>query len=141
MAKKKGVKANIKASGSSGNYAGFWIRFVAFILDAILLGAIGSIVAGGPRNQMAGVVSLAVGWLYYAFMESSSYQATLGKLALSLKVTDLNGKKIGFGKATGRYFAKFLSAVILLIGFIMVAFSEKKQGLHDRIAGTLVVRR
>jgi uncharacterized RDD family membrane protein YckC len=73
-------------------------------------------------------------------LESSSMQATLGKMALGLKVTDLNGKQISFGKATGRYFAKIISAIILLIGFIMVAFTEKKQGLHDMIAGTLVVK-
>ncbi len=74
-------------------------------------------------------------------MESSPTQATLGKMALGIKVTDLAGKRVGFGKATGRYFGKIISALILLIGFIMVAFTEKKQGLHDKMAGCLVVNK
>ena len=84
---------------------------------------------------MAGVIS----WLYWSLMESSAKQATLGKMALGIKVTDLNGNRIGFGKATGRFFGKILSGIILDIGFIMAGFTEKKQGLHDMIAGTLVV--
>jgi len=79
-------------------------------------------------------------WLYEAFMESSSYQATLGKMIFGMKVTDLNGNRISFGRATGRHFAKWLSAMILGIGYIMVGFTERKQGLHDLLAGTLVRR-
>ena len=81
-----------------------------------------------------------VNWLYSALMESSAKQATVGKLALGIIVTDMEGRRIGFGKATGRHFAKFLSALILGIGFIMVAFTQRKQGLHDILAGTLVIR-
>jgi len=90
---------------------------------------------------MAGILGGVVGWLYFAMMESSSTQGTLGKMALGIKVTDLNGGQIGFGKATGRYFGKIISALILLIGYIMVAFTEKKQGLHDMMAGCLVVNK
>ena len=79
-------------------------------------------------------------WLYEAFMESSSYQATLGKMICGLKVTDLYGNRISFERATGRHFAKWISVAILWIGFIMVGFTERKQGLHDLIAGTLVRR-
>ncbi|MGA9497765.1 MAG: RDD family protein, partial [Terriglobales bacterium] len=79
-------------------------------------------------------------WLYEAFMESSSYQATLGKMIFGMKVTDLYGNRISFGRATGRHFAKWLSGMILGIGYIMVAFTERKQGLHDLLAGTLVRR-
>jgi uncharacterized RDD family membrane protein YckC len=78
--------------------------------------------------------------LYEAFMESSSYQATLGKMIFGMKVTDLNGNRISFERATGRHFAKWLSAMILGIGYLMVAFTERKQGLHDLLAGTLVRR-
>ncbi len=85
-------------------------------------------------------ISLLIDWLFYSLFESSSWQATPGKKLLQLKVTDLYGNRIGFGKATGRYFAKLLSGLILGIGFIMVAFTEKKQGLHDMMAGTLVVK-
>jgi uncharacterized RDD family membrane protein YckC len=72
-------------------------------------------------------------------MESSSKRATLGKMALGIIVTDLEGKRISFGRATGRFFSKILSGIIIYIGFIMVAFTDKKQGLHDMIAGTLVI--
>ena len=72
-------------------------------------------------------------------MESSPTQGTLGKMALGIKVTDLEGDKIDFGRATRRHFAKIISALILYIGFIMVAFTQEKQGLHDMMAGCLVV--
>ena len=84
------------------------------------------------------IVGLAV-WLYEALMTSSSKQGTLGKMAFRMKVTDLNGRRISFGRATGRFFAKILSG-ILYIGYIMAGFTERKQALHDMIAGTLVVR-
>jgi uncharacterized RDD family membrane protein YckC len=88
------------------------------------------------------LIGLAVlEWLYFAGFESSTWQATPGKRALDLKVTDLAGRRIGFGRATGRFFAKIISTVILLIGFIMAAFSERRQALHDRVAGTLVIHR
>lgn len=80
-----------------------------------------------------------VQWLYYAIFESSNKQATAGKMILNLKVTDTAGNKISFGRATGRYFGKILSSLILYIGFIMIAFTEKKQGLHDILAGCLVL--
>jgi uncharacterized RDD family membrane protein YckC len=73
-------------------------------------------------------------------MTSSDRQATVGKIAVGLKVTDLYGQRISFARATGRHFAKILSAMVLFIGYIMVAFTERKQGLHDILAGTLVVK-
>ncbi|HEY4678350.1 MAG TPA: RDD family protein, partial [Candidatus Angelobacter sp.] len=78
--------------------------------------------------------------LYFALQESSAHQATVGKRAMNIYVTDLQGRRISFGQATGRHFSRVLSS-ILAIGYIMVAFTEKKQGLHDIIAGTLVKRR
>lgn len=133
------------------NYAGFWRRVGAYIIDAIILvivsGIIGPLIGVGTMstdptnltgNLAANLVQVVIGVAYFAGMESSSWQATLGKKALGLVVTDLNGNRISLGKAVGRYFAKILSAIILLIGFIMVAFTEKKQGLHDMLAGTLV---
>jgi uncharacterized RDD family membrane protein YckC len=79
------------------------------------------------------------GWLYFGLMESSAKQGTLGKMAVGIKVTDLQGNRISFGRATGRYFSKILSGLILYIGYMMAGFTEKKQALHDMIAGTLVV--
>ena len=122
-------------------YAGFWVRLVAFIIDAVVLAVVGFVlglvIADRSTESLASTV---VGWLYYAGMESSARQATLGKMALGLAVTDLQGNRITFFRATGRHFAKILSALILLIGFVMVAFTEKKQGLHDLLASTLVVK-
>jgi|SRR5580700_761091 uncharacterized RDD family membrane protein YckC len=142
-------------------YGGFWIRVVAAIIDAIILrvvvapvgmifgglGLAGGVLPGIPHAGLAllggGVTFILLlfgSWLYEAFMESSSYQATLGKMIFGMKVTDLNGNRISFERATGRHFAKWLSAMILCIGYLMVGFTERKQGLHDLLAGTLVRR-
>jgi len=87
------------------------------------------------------MLTTALNWLYYSLMESSERQATLGKMAVGIKVTDMNGNRISFLNATGRYFGTILSGLILGIGYIMIIFTEKKQGLHDIMAGTLVVRK
>jgi uncharacterized RDD family membrane protein YckC len=141
-------------------YGGFWIRVVAAIIDAIILrvvvapvsmifGGLGmaGMMSGFPHRGLAlfgggvtFVLLLFGSWLYEAFMESSSYQATIGKMIFGMKVTDLYGNRISFERATGRYFAKWLSKIILGIGYIMVGFTERKQGLHDLLAGTLVRR-
>jgi uncharacterized RDD family membrane protein YckC len=139
-------------------YAGFWMRVVAYIIDTLIMsivlvpfGIILGVFMGGagidensPEFQLINLgsnngVSLLVGWLYHGFMESSSWQGTVGKKALGLRVTDLDGHRISFARATGRYFGTILSSMICFIGFIMVAFTEKKQGLHDMLAGTLVL--
>jgi uncharacterized RDD family membrane protein YckC len=139
-------------------YGGFWIRVVAVIIDwfifgivlipaAVIFGGLGlaaGALGGVPHVSHAFVEGAKIwlffgAWLYEALMESSSYQATLGKMALGMKVTDLYGNRISFGRATGRHFAKILSS-ILGIGYIMVGFTERKQGLHDLLAGTLVLR-
>jgi uncharacterized RDD family membrane protein YckC len=80
-------------------------------------------------------------WLYYALFESSSKQATPGKLAFDFVVTDMNGERISFGKATARYFGMILSGLMLGFGFIMCAFTEKKQCLHDILAGCLMFKK
>lgn len=85
------------------------------------------------------VVYLAGNWMYHTMMESSRHQATLGKMALGIKVTDLNGNRISFSRANGRFFGKWLSSAIMNIGYLMAAFTEKKQALHDILASCLVV--
>ena len=143
-------------------YAGFWIRVIPAVIDFLLMFAasfplkliFGSVATAiGLSAQMSvhealamrRVVRIVVGVLvvfaYRAGMESSALQATLGKLAVRLKVTDLQGNRMTFARASGRYFAKWLSALALGLGYAMVAFDEEKQGLHDRIAGTFVVYR
>jgi uncharacterized RDD family membrane protein YckC len=139
-------------------YGGFWIRVVAAIIDAIIIrvvvspihlifgglgfaGAMGGFHPLGLAVLGGGITLIATlfgSWLYEAFMESSSYQATLGKMIFGMKVTDLSGNRISFERATGRHFAKWLSLFVFCIGYIMVGFTERKQGLHDLLAGTLV---
>ena len=79
-------------------------------------------------------------WLYFAIMESSTWQATIGKRLFDIRVTDLHGRQISFWRATGRHFGKNISALILSIGYIMAAFTDRKQALHDLMAGCLVLR-
>lgn len=86
------------------------------------------------------VIPTLVNWLYHAIMESSAKQATLGKLLLKIRVTDLDGQRISLGKATARHFSKTISTLALLIGFLMAGWTKKKQALHDKIAKCLVVR-
>ena len=108
----------------------------------------------GSLNEMFGMIAGMVGAmgativltfalivLYYTIMETSKFQATVGKLAVGLKVTDVNGEKLDFTKALVRNLCKIISSMILFIGYIMAGFTEKKQGLHDIIAGTLVVKK
>jgi predicted Zn finger-like uncharacterized protein len=134
-------------------YAGFRKRFSAAIIDGFILAVAGLIIGGlagfiyGYRTgtpegagALGNIVGVILGWLYFALMESSSKQGTLGKMALGIKVTDLSGNAISFGRATVRHFGKILSTIILLAGYLMVAFTAKKQGLHDMIAGCLVVK-
>ena len=145
------------------HYAGFWIRVGAYLIDIIilviamsLLQAITGIdmganysaqlndalVEGGSSETSAvgQLLGLIIGIAYFAGLESSAWQATVGKKALGLTVIDASGRRISFLRAVGRYFAKILSGIILAIGYIMVAFTQKKQGLHDMLASTLVVK-
>ena len=92
-------------------------------------------------EEMANILGIILGWVYFASMESSPTQGTLGKMALGIKVTDIEGNKIGFEKALNRCVGKIISTIILLIGFIMIAFTQKKQGLHDMMVGSLVVNK
>ncbi len=143
-------------------YAGFGARIAAWLIDTVLMTIVGLMVgfvigfavavpmaASGasqasiqttiqPFSSIAGIL---INWLYFALFESSAKQATLGKQALGLKVTDLDGNRIGFGRASGRFFGKIISGCLLLVGYFMAAFTEKKQALHDMMAGTLVVKR
>ena len=91
-------------------------------------------------NPSTNLISLLVAWLYFALLESSERGATVGKMAMGLRVVSDKGERLSFLNATGRYFAKIISAIILCIGFIMIAFTDRKRGLHDMIAGTLVIK-
>ena len=160
---------------SSDRYAGFWLRFAAYIIDALLLsfveffiflflaGIFGLTAFSTLQSmdmeslsepEMAALIAGMIGsiltlsffatlitWLYYALMESSARQATLGKMAVGIVVTDVQGNRISFLRATGRYFGKIISGLILCFGYIMAGFTRRKQALHDLMADTLVVRK
>jgi uncharacterized RDD family membrane protein YckC len=158
---------------SSTQYAGFWLRFVAIIIDSIVIGIVQTIIiipilgAFGISVAAAGMdpgamteeealgmfatlmgtlgtsflISQVIYFLYFTIMEASKFQATLGKMALGLKVTDLNGQPLDFPRALLRNLGKIVSQAILLIGFIMAGLTEKKQALHDMFASALVVKK
>lgn len=157
----------------NSTYAGFWLRFVAYIIDSIIIWTVQSFIfipvlgllgisfatqmenvdnmseaeamgAYGALMAMSGAtifLTSAIAILYWSLMESSKYQATVGKLALGLKVTDTDGNNLDFVKALVRNLCKIISGMIMGIGYIMAGFTEKKQGLHDIIANTLVVKK
>jgi uncharacterized RDD family membrane protein YckC len=121
-------------------YGSFWERFVAAFIDGLILIIPNSIlqISLGPLGIL---VSLILPWLYSAFMESSSSQATFGKKAMGLKVTTADGQPITFGQATGRHFGKIISSIILFIGYLMMLWDNNKQTLHDKMVGSLVVKK
>ncbi|WEN15753.1 RDD family protein [Rhodanobacter sp. AS-Z3] len=153
------------------DYAGFWKRVAAYIIDAIILyipqmliekafgagaakatlqqamtdgaGNMDAIMAANSHYYSvmwpAMVLTIVMAVLYFAICESSAWQGTVGKLALGIRVTDLDGKRISFARALGRYFAKMIDVIILGIGFLMVGWTQRKQGLHDMICSTLVL--
>jgi uncharacterized RDD family membrane protein YckC len=154
--------AGLSAAARPVVYAGFWLRLFAYLIDTFLLGIVIGLAILRPMMDRAGItpdnpwilitgtsrqifaINLATSmasWLYWALMESSVWQATLGKKVLGLMVTDLEGRRVSFARASGRYFGKILSVLSLLFGFAMAGFTEKKQALHDIIAGCLVVKK
>jgi uncharacterized RDD family membrane protein YckC/Tfp pilus assembly major pilin PilA len=124
-------------------YAGFWRRAAASFLDGFVLLipniALAFALRSSPGLQF--LAQLVLGALYYGLMHSSEGQATVGKRAFGIKVTDLEGERIGLARAIGRYFGVWLSTILLGIGLLMAAFTGRKQALHDMLCGTLVVNR
>jgi len=140
-------------------YAGFWVRTLAYVLDCFILGFINGGVAFSvgffyrviyPYSYMEpeiiqqwydviGLLSIFCPWLYFSIMNCSEGRSTYGKRIMGIVVTDLKGERISFGLATARYFCMLLSALLFCIGFIMVAATKRKQGLHDIMVGTVVV--
>jgi uncharacterized RDD family membrane protein YckC len=133
-------------------YGGFWRRFFALLIDAVILfplvfisliflSSTPGIIDNNVAVLLWYVFWVIMLWGYFAGLESSSLQATLGKAALGIVVTDLRGQRARFGRTTGRHFARWLSMLILGIGYLLAAFTPQKQALHDMISGTLVVKR
>ncbi|KZE73416.1 hypothetical protein AV654_32590 [Paenibacillus elgii] len=140
------------------SYAGFFERFFAFVIDLFVMIVIGTIIGYGLLGLLptfsSGInpdsfesvmttmlVYPLVFWLYYALSESSLWMSTLGKKLLGIQVVDYSFERISFSRATARFFSKFVSVFIMYIGFIMVAFTKNKQGLHDIISGCYVIKK
>ena len=152
-------------------YAGFWERVLAFVIDNVIVGVgiivivipllfltgLGAVLSRLAQDEdlgdagfflilgmflVAATATVLVTWLYHAFMESSEWQATVGKRALGLVVTDMAGRRVSFGRSSGRHFGKIITNLVpALLGYIMAAFTEKRQALHDMMAGCLVLGR
>lgn len=153
-------------SGDEVVYAGFWRRAAALFIDSFVVGiafyavliagmlllGVGGMAGLGEIDSLGagaigGIVAMIyvaypiISALYYAGMESSGTQATLGKMAVGIKVTDADGHRLGKGRALGRWASHLLCYISLYIGYVMAAFTDRKRGLHDMVAGTLVVDR
>lgn len=141
---------------SGQRYGGFWRRLLAFVIDAVIIGIPIGIIArathlyttshlsnGNRLTQLSGggeLLAVLVCWAYFTLQEISIHQATVGKRALGMRVTDNAGARLTFGRATGRYFASLISWVTVGLGFVLAAFTPRKRALHDMIASTLVCR-
>jgi uncharacterized RDD family membrane protein YckC len=167
------VAAPVAYTSPQVQFAGFWLRVVAYLIDGIVMGLafmalfipfavltglagvlsnihpgddprdVGAVLGGTFFLGIFAIVALGVvgAWIYHARMESSSWEATLGKKIVKLRVTGMNGERVTFGRASGRHFAKLITGLIPLgIGFALAGLTEKRQAIHDMLASCLVLR-
>jgi uncharacterized RDD family membrane protein YckC len=129
------------ATGSAtGPRAGFWQRFAAFFIDWIVVGIVGVIVEVVIHNAIGSLLSLAIGVAYFGYLEGSASGQTIGKRALGIRVYDFRrGGPIGTGRAIGRYFARWLSAIPCFLGYFWMLWDGEKQCWHDKLVGDVVV--
>ncbi len=140
----------------SDRHPGFWLRLAAHLIDTLIcyvggfvvgfvIGLLLALTGGNDAHDLATVLGAIAGgvfgWLYYALMESSAKQATLGKMACGFIVTDLQGNRISFGRATGRVAGMIISTLTLFVGYLMCAWTERKQCLHDKMADCLMFKK
>lgn len=153
-----GSSMSVPGVGGELKYAGFWLRFLAAMLDGFivivgsfiigfiigfvsnLLLAISDIFPEGYSEMLINMISVVGVWIYFSLMESSSWGATFGKRIVGIRVVDQSGNRITFARASGRHFAKYISGFFTLsIGYLMAGFTKQKQALHDKVASCLVV--
>lgn len=134
---------------AESHFGGFWIRFAAHLVDGFVIGFITLLIGVaivlavnlGPSSiDLLGWVIVLVGQIYHAYFVSSRRMATPGKRLCGVYVTDLDGRRLTFGRALWRNVASFFSYATLYLGFMMAGVTERKQALHDKLAGTLVHR-
>ena len=162
-----GTAGALPVSAAPATYGGFWRRFWATMIDGIVLNVATfpvSLIVSLPMSSrfenlrgedlspdhiaalmgtwaLLAAFATVISWLYFALLHSSPRQATVGMMALGIQLTDLQGRRVSFARATGRLFASFLSGMTLFIGYLVMLFTERRQTLHDLIAGTLVMRK
>jgi uncharacterized RDD family membrane protein YckC len=144
-------------------FAGFWLRAAAYLIDTVLISLVGGLIASfyptsflkfpdgaaasNPFTSLpqltpaAFVITITATWLYYTIFEASTWQATPGKRVLKIYVTDMNGHRLTFPRAAARNGAKLISSLTFLVGYLVAAFTEKKQALHDILSSCLVLRK
>ena len=142
------------ANSTEIQYAGFWDRFAALVADVVVLVLLGVGIgfvlvffrtAMGLESAWSDntdrAIGFVIGWFYFAGMEASRFQATLGKLGIGIIVVDSEGGKVSFKMASWRYVAKLISWVVFFLGFVVAAFTPRKQAFHDFAANTIVVKK
>ena len=144
-------------------FAGFWLRSIAYLLDTVLISLVGGLIASfypatfikfpdaaAASNPLTSLpqltplgfaITLTATWFYYTMFESSSWQATPGKRFVKIYVTDMNGQRPTFARVAARNFAKIISSLTFLVGYLVAGFTVKKQALHDLLSSCLVLRR
>ncbi|WP_053366721.1 RDD family protein [Bacillus sp. FJAT-27245] len=141
-----GPNTIVGTNGDNVRFASFGERLVALIIDSVILGVAGGVLGllfafADDNGVFINFLSLILGIAYKAGMEGSSNQATLGKMAMGIKVIGPDGGRISYGRAIGRYFATILSSLILGIGYLMALWTKEKRTLHDFIADTYVIKK
>lgn len=127
-------------SGPSGPRAGFWIRFGAAFIDGILLAVVQTLISAGTDRATAQGLALVIGIAYFAILEGGASGQTLGKKAAGIRVIDIaTGGPIGIGRAIGRYFARWLSAIPIGLGYFWMLWDKEKQTWHDKLTNAIVV--
>ncbi len=136
---------------SAFRYAGFAQRFLAFVIDACILGVALLVPFYGVSWALAalplaaallnGLIAVSIGWVYFAGLETSARQGTVGKMVLGLSVTDLEGQPVSLVRASVRYLTKAVSCALFCLGFAMIMFSTRRQALHDMMSGCLVIQK
>ncbi|MFN7139478.1 MAG: RDD family protein [Limisphaerales bacterium] len=148
------MREGVAVGGGAMEYAGFWIRAGALIIDSIITNAISAVVgfviglaaaqagpdAANAAALVASLVGMLLGLIYFVYF-NGKFGATPGKMVCGIKIVTGEGYPIGYGRALGRYFASILSAMICLIGYIMAGFDDEKRTLHDRLCNTRVVKK
>ena len=116
-------------------------RAVALFIDLLVIGFVTSIVSGLLGTDSHGIVASIISWLYFATQESSGWMATFGKRVMGLAVQGVDGRQLSFSRASIRWAGRWASGLLFGLGYVLAAFTDKHQALHDLIAGTVVVRR